>query len=58
MIRLAREATRRAVEGSFAMPLRAVGVAASVKVRFADEPVADGERWDASRSLEEVAGKR
>jgi hypothetical protein len=54
MIRLARDATRRAVERSFAMPLRAAGLDATVKVRFADEPEANTERWDVSRSLDEV----
>ncbi len=58
MIRLARDATRRAVERSFAMPLRAAGVDANVTVRFADEPVANSERWDASRSLQDVLGNR
>lgn len=58
MIRLARDATRRAVERSFAMPLRASGVDATVKVRFADEPVPNTERWDTSRSLRDVLGNR
>ena len=53
---LARDATRRAVERSFAMPLRAAGVDAQVKVRFADEPVANGEQWDRTRSVGEVLG--
>ncbi len=56
MIRLARDATRRAVERSFAMPLRAAGVEAKVKVRFAGEPVPNDERWDVSRSIEDVLG--
>jgi len=58
MIRLARDATRRAVERSFAMPLRAAGVDATVAVRFADEPMPNDERWDVSRSLEEVLANR
>jgi len=58
MIKLARDATRRAVERSFAMPLRAAGIDATVAVRFADEPVANGERWDTSRSLQDVLGNR
>ncbi|MBM6576203.1 DUF4230 domain-containing protein [Microvirga sp. SRT01] len=58
MIRIARDATRRAVERSFAMPLNAAGVPAKVQVRFADEPVANDERWDVSRSLEDVLGNR
>lgn len=55
-MKLARDATRRAVEGSFAMPLRAAGLNATVKVRFADEPKADDSRWDTTRSLQEVLG--
>ena len=55
-MKLAKDATRRAVESSFAMPLRAAGIDASVKVRFADDPVPATERWDASRSLQEVLG--
>jgi hypothetical protein len=51
--KLARDATRRAVERSFAMPLRAAGVEASVKVRFSDEPSSD-ERWDTTRTVQEV----
>ena len=52
-MKLARDATRRAVERSFAMPLRAVGVDATVEVSFADEANAN-EHWDVSRSLEEI----
>ncbi|KIU27284.1 hypothetical protein SR41_10715 [Sphingomonas melonis] len=55
-MKLARDATRRAVETSFAMPLRAAGIDAQVKVRFADDPTPSGERWDTSRSLQEVLG--
>lgn len=58
MIRLARDATRRAVERSFALPLRAAGVDARVEVRFADEGGAGDERWDVSRSLADVLGNR
>lgn len=58
MIKLARDATRRAVERSFAMPLRAAGIDATVAVRFADEPTANTERWDTSRSLQDVLGNR
>ncbi|HXH14635.1 MAG TPA: DUF4230 domain-containing protein [Sphingomonas sp.] len=56
MIKLARDATRRAVERSFAMPLRAAGIDATVAVRFADEPTTNTERWDTSRSLQDVLG--
>lgn len=56
MIALARDATRRAVERSFAMPLAAVGIDARVKVRFADEARPSDERWDVSKSIGEVLG--
>ncbi len=56
MIRLARDATRRAVENNFLLPLRAAGVEAKVQVAFADEPSAVTERWDVSRPLKEVLG--
>lgn len=52
-IGLARDATRRAVERSFALPLRAVGIDARVEVRFADEKPND-EHWDVSRSVDDV----
>jgi hypothetical protein len=55
-MKLARDATRRAVENSFVMPLRAAGIDATVKVSFIDDPTAATERWDASRSLAEVLG--
>ncbi len=51
---LARDATRRAIERSFALPLRAAGIEAQVKVRFADEPKAAGSVWDVSPSIAEV----
>ncbi len=57
-LRLARDATRRAVERSFGLPLRAAGVDAKIVVRFADDPVANGEQWDVSRSIGEVLGNR
>jgi len=56
-MKLARDATRRAVERSFAMPLRAVGVEATVDVSFADEANAN-EHWDVSRSLAEIYANR
>lgn len=55
---LARDATRRAVERSFAMPLRAAGLDATVKVRFADEARPSSERWDTTRTIDEVLGNR
>jgi len=54
---LARDATRRAVERSFAMPLRAVGVDARVKVLFGDEANRD-EEWDRSTSLEDIMANK
>lgn len=54
MITLARDATRRAVERSFAMPLAAAGIDAKVSVRFADEARTDDRPWDVSRSVGEV----
>ncbi len=57
-LNLARDATRRAVERSFAMPLKAAGVDVPVKVRFADEARNKDEVWDTTRSLEEVLGNR
>jgi hypothetical protein len=56
-IGLARDATRRAIERSFAMPLRAAGLDAQVKVRFGDEANND-EQWERSRSLDEVLSNR
>nr|WP_253201460.1 DUF4230 domain-containing protein [Sphingomonas quercus] len=55
-LRLARDAARSAVERSFAMPLRAAGIDATVKARFADEPdpAAAPEYVDHSTSLNEV----
>jgi hypothetical protein len=58
-MRLAREATRRAVERSFAMPLRAAGLDATVAVYFPDERRdASGEVWDMSRRPEDVLANR
>lgn len=55
---LARDATRRAVERSFAMPLRAAGLEANVKVRFADEARDTSDVWDTTKSIAEVLGNR
>ena len=58
-MRLAKDATRRAVERSFAMPLRAAGLDATVEVWFPDErPGAGIERWDVTRSVEDVLANR
>lgn len=54
-MRLAREAARKAVERSFAMPLRAAGIEADVVARFADEADArDPSELDRSRRIEDV----
>jgi hypothetical protein len=52
--RLARDAARRAVERSFAMPLRAAGMEAEVIVRFANEADLEPTYLDRSRRIEEV----
>jgi hypothetical protein len=52
-MRIAREATRRAVERNFALPLRAAGLDARVVVRFPEEG-RSSEQMDRSRSLDEV----
>jgi Protein of unknown function (DUF4230) len=57
-MKLARDATRHAIERSFAMPLRAAGIDANVEVGFADEPVPSTERWDTTRALDQVLGNR
>jgi hypothetical protein len=57
-IRLARDATRRAVERSFALPLKAAGFDATVKVRFADEGRDGSEVWDTTKSIAEVLANR
>lgn len=56
-MRMARDATRRAVERSFAMPLRAAGINAEVDVYFADERQ-DHEVWDMSRRPEDVLANK
>lgn len=56
-MKLARDATRRAVEQSFALPLKAAGLDATVRVRFAGEGRND-EIWDMSKPLEGVNYKR
>jgi hypothetical protein len=57
-MRLARDAARRAVERSFAMPLKAAGVDATVTVRFRDEPGSDPSQLDRSRRMEDVLRER
>jgi hypothetical protein len=54
-MRLARDAARRAVESSFALPLRAAGLDAKVDAFFAFERgAANTDRWDVSRSIKDV----
>lgn len=57
MMKLARDATRRAVEQSFALPLKAAGVDATVRVRFGDESAKD-EVWDMSVPIDGVTYNR
>ena len=57
-MRLARQSTKRAIENSFLMPLRAVGVQATVNVLFLDEVGKPTERWDESRRPEDVINNR
>ncbi|HWH17901.1 MAG TPA: DUF4230 domain-containing protein [Allosphingosinicella sp.] len=54
-MRLARDAAKRAVARSFAMPLRAAGVDANVEVRFqGEEGAQDPSYLDRSRRMEDV----
>lgn len=57
-MRLARDAARKAVARSFAMPLRAAGIEANVEVRFADDPEDDPSYLDRSRRMEDVLKER
>ncbi|WP_066775970.1 DUF4230 domain-containing protein [Sphingomonas sp. CCH5-D11] len=55
----ARDNGRRAIERLFGGALGAAGLPVRVEVRFAGDPGrSDGERWDMSRSLEEVLGNQ
>lgn len=57
-MRQARANGRAALERLFAGTLEAAGLPVTVTVRFAGEPRPDnGQRWDMSRSLEEVLGE-
>lgn len=57
-MRLAREATRRAIEQNFAVPLKAAGLDAKVEAKFGDEMVGKVDtRWDLSTPLEDIVGK-
>lgn len=58
-MRLARDAAKRAVARSFALPLRATGIEANIEVRFADEAGTDEPSYlDRSRRIEDVLRER
>ena len=57
-IKLARDSARRSVTNSFLMPLRAVGVQATVEVLFPDEAGKSSEVWDVSRRPEDVLANK
>lgn len=54
----AKENARRALASLFAGTLGAAGIDARVEVRFPDDPRRDRDRWDTSRSLQDVLGNR
>jgi Protein of unknown function (DUF4230) len=57
-MRLAREATRRAIVQNFAVPLKAAGIDAKVEAKFGDELVGPVDtRWDLSTPIEDIVGK-
>jgi Protein of unknown function (DUF4230) len=57
-MRLARDATRRAIAQNFAVPLKAAGIEARVEAKFGDEMVGKVDtRWDLSTPLEEIVRK-
>jgi hypothetical protein len=54
-MRLARDATRRAITQNFAVPLKAAGINAKVEAKYGDELVGKVDtRWDLSTPLEEI----
>jgi hypothetical protein len=57
-MQLARDAAKRAVARSFAMPLRAAGVEANVEVRFAGEGAQQPSYLDRSRRIDDVLKQR
>ena len=58
-MRMARDAAKTAVERSFALPLRAAGIEATVVTEFADEAGSrDPSRMDRSRRVEDVLSER
>jgi hypothetical protein len=57
-MRLAREAAKRAIERSFAMPLAAAGIDANVVARFPEEGSPNPSQMDRSRRVEDVLKER
>ncbi|WP_404333881.1 DUF4230 domain-containing protein [Sphingomonas sp. MMS12-HWE2-04] len=57
-MQLARESTRRAIERSFAMPLKAAGLDAGVSVYFPGERPGSREVWDTTRKPEDVLANK
>lgn len=56
-MKLATEATRRAVASTFALPLRAAGLDATIDVRFAGEGAATGSVLDGSTPVAEIMAR-
>ena len=57
-MRLARDAAKRAIERSFAMPMRAAGIDARIVARFPEEGTRDPSQLDRSRRVEDVLRER
>jgi hypothetical protein len=57
-MRLARDAAKRAIERSFAMPMLAAGIEAKVVARFPEEGIQDPSQLDRSRRIEDVLRER
>lgn len=57
-LKLARDAAKRAVERSFAMPLKAAGIDATVVALFPEERGRDPSLLDSSRSIEAVLNEQ
>lgn len=58
-LRKAKENARRALSRLLAAPLAAAGVrGVDIRIRFASDPVANDERWDTSRTIDEVLANR
>lgn len=57
-IKLARDAAKRAVENSFALPLKAAGLNATVDAFFPGERNVNRDQWDLSRPIEDVLAEK